>query len=100
MIGRGGEPGGLQRGHHRPIGIRGEIGRGGLHHDFAAGREMPRHQPIHGHGIELAQREVGGVGQVDDDDVELLLRLLQPFGRVVVHHAHFGAGERAGVEAA
>ena len=94
------QPCGLQRGHHRPIGVGREIGRGGLDDDFALRRKAAGNQAVHRHGIQFAEREVGGVGQVDDDDVKLFLRLFQPFGGVVVHHAHFGAGERAGVEAA
>ena len=58
----------FQRRHHRPVGVRREVGRGGLDDEVAIGREVARDEAVHRHGVEFAEGEVGGVGQVNDLD--------------------------------
>ena len=94
------QPCGLQRGHHRPIGVGREIGRGGLDDDFALRRKPAGDQAVHRYGIQFAEREVGGVGQVDDDDVETAFVFLQPFCRVVIDDFGFRVRQRTLVQAA
>ena len=70
MIRRGMQPCSLQRGHHRPIGIGREIGRGRLDDDFACGARRRATRRYIGNGIQFAEREVGrGRGRSNDDDV-------------------------------
>ena len=54
---------------------------------------MPRHQTVHRHGIQLAQRKIGGVGQVNDDDIKLRGGVLQPLRGIVVDDAQLGMVE-------
>lgn len=100
MIGRGIQLGRFEGGNDRPVGVGGEVGRGGLDDDFALRLKMAGDEAVHGDGVEFAQREVGRVGQVDDDDVEFFRRPFQPFGGIVVDDVHFGMGQRALVERA
>ena len=98
MIRRGAQPCRFQRRHHRPIGIRCEIGRSGLHHDFSARIKALRHHAVHRHGIKLAQREIGRVGQVDDNHVKTFGLMLQPLGGIVVDNADFRVVQRIFVQ--
>ena len=61
---------------------------------------MAGHEAVHGDGVEFAQREIGRVGQVDDDNVEFFRRPFQPFGGIIVDDVHFGMGQRTLVERA
>ena len=100
MIGRGVQLGRFEGGDDRPVGVGGEVGGGGLDDDFALRLKMAGNEAVHGDGVEFAQREIGGVGQVDDDNVEFFRRPFQPFGSIVVDDVHFWVGQRALVERA
>ena len=92
MIGRGVQLGCFEGGDDRPVGIRGEIRRSGLHNNLALWLKMACNESVHGDGVEFAQRKIGGIGQVDDDDVKFFRRPFQPFGGIVVDDVHFGVG--------
>ena len=72
MVGRRLEPRGLDRRDDAPERLAGEQRRGGLDHRQAARGEAPLEQPVERRGVELAEREVVRVGEVDDDEVEVL----------------------------
>ena len=98
MIRRGAQPCRFQRRHHRPIGIGRKIRRGGLHDDFPARIKALRHHSVHRHGIKLAQREIGRVGQVDDNHVKTFGLMLQPLGGIVVDNTDFRVVQRIFVQ--
>ena len=70
MIGRGVQLSRFEGGNDRPVGIGCEIRRSRLHNNLALWLKMAGNEAVHGDGVEFAQREIGGIGQVDDDDVE------------------------------
>ena len=98
VIRRGVEVCRFQRCHHRPVSVGREVRRGGLHDQVAAGREVARNKAVHRHGVEFAEREVGRVGQVDDDDIEGRNVFFQPLCGVGVDDAQFWVVECAMVE--
>ena len=59
---------------------------------------MPRHLAVHRHGVEFAQREVGRIGQVDEDDVKQLAAFFQPLRGIGVDDARFRVRECAAVQ--
>ena len=98
VIRRGVEVCRFQRCHHRPVGVWREVGRGGLDDEVAIGREVARDKAVHRHGVEFAEGEVGGVGQVNDDDVVLAAVFFQPLRGVGVDDAQFRVVECAIIE--
>ena len=100
MVGQGFQAGCFQGGDDAPIGLRREIRRGGLHHNFATCFEVTFDHAVHRYGVEFAEREVGRVWQIDDDHIKLLARGFQPFGRVGVVNFDFGIVQRLLVQAA
>ena len=55
VIRRSGKAGGFEGGDDRPVGVGGEVGRGGLDDDFALRLKMAGDEAVHGDGIEFAQ---------------------------------------------
>ena len=100
MVGRGLQAHGLDGGGHGPEALARDEGRGGLHHRVATGREALVQQCVEAVGEELANGEVGRIGEVHDDDVEGVLALLQPLEGILVHHRDLGRGQRIAIEAA
>ena len=98
VIRRGVEVCRFQRCHHRPVGVWREVGRGGLDDEVAIGREVARDEAVHRHGVEFAEGEVGGVGQVNDDDVVFAAVFFQPLRGVGVDNAQLWVAERAAVQ--
>ena len=69
-----------------------------MYDEVAIGREVARDKAVHRHGVEFAEGEVGGVGQVNNDDVVLAAVFFQPLRGVGVDDAQFRVVERAVIE--
>ena len=49
-------------------------------------RQALLQQAVEGGGVQLAEREIGGIGKVDDDEVEMIAAVLQPLQGVGIDH--------------
>jgi hypothetical protein len=70
VVGARVEVGGLEGADDAPVGARGEVGGGRLDDADAGGGEGAAEQAVERVGVELAEREVVGVGEVDEHEVE------------------------------
>ena len=68
VVRRGRQAHGFDRRHHGPEAFARHQRRGRLHDGKAVGREVAVEQLIKARGVELAEAEVGGIGEVDDDE--------------------------------
>ena len=85
-------------GDHRPEALACHQGRSGLHHRVAAGGQALVQQRIKAVGVELADGEIGGIGEIHHDHIESVLPLLQPLEGVGVDDVQLGALQRTAVQ--
>ena len=57
-------------------------------------------QSVKRRAVEFADGEIGRVGEIDDDEIELFIVLFQPFQRVGVDHLELGRLEGVFIELA
>ena len=77
---------GTQGGIHAPEGLAGDVRGGGLYDHGSIGFQHLQQALIKGGGVELSQGEIGGVGEVEDDEVKGLMRLIQPGKGIGIFH--------------
>ena len=100
VVGRGLQADGFDGLHHGPVALACDQGRGGLHHGVAAGGQALVQQGIEAVGEQLADGEIGRVGEIDDDHVEGIAALLQPVEGIGIEDVHARIAERFAVEPA
>ena len=72
VVGRGAQAHRFDGLHHRPEALARHQRRSGLHHGVAAGCKALLQQGIKAVGVELADGEIGGVGEIDHDHVKCI----------------------------
>ena len=88
----------FQRLGDAPEGIAGEHRRGALHHQESLRAEVPRDGAVEGRGVELAQRIVRGVREIDDDEIETVGVPVDPRESIGVNDVHARGEQRSVVE--
>src|SRR5438045_5079589 len=78
MVGIGFETRLLDGLRNAPKRLAGKHWRSALHHEHALLAEMMRQSGVENCGVELAQRVVSRVGKINDDEIENLLRGIEP----------------------
>ena len=84
------QPGLLQRFDNAPIGLPREKRRSTLDHYEPIRADMSRQQTIKSRRIQLAQRVIGRIRKIDDNEIEYVLIPIQPWKSVVVDDVNLG----------